>query len=88
MRHFLLCYDISDPRRLRKVHRITVTYAVFVQYSVYYFHGAERMLTSLIKELEKVIDNQADDVRAYCIEPLESAKCLGQPLMGEDLLLV
>ena len=35
-RCYLLCYDISEPKRLRRVHRIAKAYGEPWQYSVFY----------------------------------------------------
>ncbi|MCW5757136.1 MAG: CRISPR-associated endonuclease Cas2 [Phycisphaeraceae bacterium] len=35
-RCYLLCYDVSDPKRLRRVHKIAKAYGEPWQYSVFY----------------------------------------------------
>jgi CRISPR-associated protein Cas2 len=35
-RNYLVCYDIRDPKRLRKVHRLMKAYGEGWQYSVFY----------------------------------------------------
>lgn len=34
-RRYLACYDIRDPKRLRRVHRLMKSYGYPVQYSVF-----------------------------------------------------
>lgn len=35
-RSYLVCYDVRDPKRLRKVHRLLKAYGEPWQYSVFY----------------------------------------------------
>lgn len=87
MAHYIICYDIADPKRLCKVCRTTRRFARFVQYSVYYMEGTDREVEALIQELSALIDNQQDDVRVYLSNPLEDAIVIGQPLLPEDIRL-
>jgi len=64
-RGWLLAYDIANPRRLNRVHRLIVKHCVPVQYSLYYFEGSPRALQELLADLEALINATADDVRAY-----------------------
>jgi len=77
MGNYLLCYDIADPKRLLRVHRLVVKHALFVQLSVYYFQGDETGLESLLCELNDKIDARYDDVRAYAVQPLSEALQVG-----------
>lgn len=78
MAHYLICYDIADPKRLGKVHRKAVKHAIFIQYSVYYLHGNQQQLERLLDELRQVIDETEDDIRAYTVSPLDDAIMLGK----------
>ncbi len=67
---WLICYDIADPRRLRRVHRIVRQFAPPFQYSVFRKSATRREIVNLLNDLERVIDPRRDDLRAY---PLRSA---------------
>lgn len=87
MAHYLICYDIANPKRLGKVHRRIVKHAAFVQYSVYYFNGAKEDLDELLIELEMLIEDKEDDIRAYSVEPLKRAIQVGRSWLPEGILL-
>lgn len=88
MAHYLICYDIANPKRLGKVHRRTAKYALFVQYSVYYFQGEKESLMELLAELKKVIHPAEDDIRAYKVESLQGAVQLGRSWLPDGINLV
>jgi CRISPR-associated protein Cas2 len=88
MSHFIVCYDIANPKRLQRVHRKAVAHAQFLQYSVYYLDGTRQQLQDMLDEIEQEIEPKEDDVRAYTVAPLKEAICLGRPWMPDDIYLV
>ena len=87
MGHYLICYDIADPKRLGKVHRRAVRHAAFVQYSVYYLNGTPAQLNDMLSDIEEVINENLDDVRAYTVAPLNESIQVGTAWIPEDILL-
>ena len=87
MAHYLVCYDIANPKRLGKVRRRAVHYATFVQYSVYYLDGEREDLERMLCEIAEVIDVSQDDVRAYCVTPLTLAIQKGKSWLPEGIYL-
>lgn len=61
----LICYDITNHRRLLRVNALLKQHALPVQYSVFYFRGTERQLKNCLDQLQRLIDPHTDDVRAY-----------------------
>ena len=61
-REYLVCYDISDARRLRAVFRIVRGYGDALQYSVFrcLLSGTEKV--RLLAELDEVIHARDDQV--------------------------
>jgi CRISPR-associated protein Cas2 len=88
MAHYLICYDIANPKRLGRVHRRTVKRALFVQYSVYYLQGEKESLMELLGELEKIIHPTEDDIRAYKVESLKGAVQLGRSWLPDEITLI
>lgn len=88
MAHYIICYDIANPKRLARVHRRAVKHAIFIQYSVYYLLGDRVKLQAMLDDLAAVIKNNEDDIRAYTIAPLSEAEQLGKPWLPDDLVLV
>ena len=68
-RPFLICYDIANPRRLGRIHSHLKRHALPLQYSVYYYHASEHQLQLRLQELRALMDEHADDIRAYPVQP-------------------
>jgi CRISPR-associated protein Cas2 len=62
---WLVAYDIRCPRRLRRVHQRLKREGSSVQYSAYAVVANDREISSLLQQIESLIDARADDVRAY-----------------------
>ncbi len=62
---FLIAYDVSNPKRLRRVARTLERRAVRVQYSVFLFRGERAALAELIEELRRLIRPDEDVVQAW-----------------------
>ncbi len=62
---YLVCYDIADPKRLARVHRLVARRALMVQYSVYLARLRRRELEALREEIAARIREGEDDVRIY-----------------------
>lgn len=52
----LVCYDVRDPRRLRRVHRIVLAYGKMVQFSVYRCRLDNEKVEKLRWELAQVME--------------------------------
>jgi len=87
-RHYLLCYDIADPKRLQRVYRACCKVGVPFQYSVFYITGDEQLIASVIETLNSFIDDSEDDVRVYQISTPDAIISLGETLLPEDILLL
>ena len=53
----LVCYDIWDDTRLRKVHKIMRGYGQWVQYSIFLCGLTDRQRFKLMNELQGIIHN-------------------------------
>ena len=63
----ILAYDISDAKRLRRVHKLLKKWGMPVQYSVFAVDLSARGADQLFAALKRVADSEADDVRLYRI---------------------
>lgn len=61
-RRWLVCYDITDARRLRRVHKTVKGYGERLQYSVFSCILSKSELQRLIAALRSIIDESADSV--------------------------
>ncbi len=60
MKKWLIIYDIRNPKRLQKVAKIMVAYAVRVQKSVFEMEATERMLNEVRGKVAAVMDPEKD----------------------------
>ncbi|HMM49470.1 MAG TPA: CRISPR-associated endonuclease Cas2 [Miltoncostaeaceae bacterium] len=72
-RRHLLCYDIRDPGRLRRVHRLAREWGHALQYSVFVcdLTAAERI--QLVDALAAVADADVDSVTLFDLGQLDGA---------------
>jgi len=81
-REYIICYDIGEPKRLSRIHRMLKRIALPLQYSVFYTRMSERQRNKLAELLEKRIDPLEDDLRIYPLPPQYNVQYLGcEPFM-------
>jgi len=85
---YLVCYDIAHPGRLGRVHRIVASYALMVQYSVYYLYADRETVNALCGELRACIAPEEDDVRIYPLASNPECTLLGQAILPEGIQLL
>ncbi len=76
-RHYLICYDIRDSKRLQRVHKVVIGFAHPVQRSVYFALLTKLDLKQLLSLLSEIIDENTDDIRIYPAPALNQAEMLG-----------
>ncbi|WJW76678.1 CRISPR-associated endonuclease Cas2 [Thiohalobacter sp. IOR34] len=86
-RFYLVCYDISDPRRLARLHRYLSARAVPVQYSVFILWADSVKVDALVREILEIINPREDDVRVYPLPRQIELETLGRRGLPEGLLL-
>jgi CRISPR-associated protein Cas2 len=84
---YLIAYDIADPRRLGRVHRILKKQGLPVQYSVFTVVMKRPKLLRLLERIEQRIQAAEDDVRCYRLPTNCDAVTLGRQYFPEDVLL-
>ena len=81
MQHYIICYDICNSKRLQKIHKTVVQYALPLQYSVYYARLSIKMLEELISKFNRIINVTEDDIRIY---PVSSNALAQWPKIGSE----
>lgn len=76
--NFLICYDITNSKRLQRLQRLVSKDCFQLQYSVYYATLYPQAMDKLIEKIEKIINRHHDDVRIYVVAPLEQAFVIGK----------
>lgn len=84
---WLIAYDIADPRRLGRVHRLLKKVAVPIQYSVFLAWLNERQVAWLEEQLRGHIDARADDVRLYHLPVVAELTVAGRQWMPDGVYL-
>ena len=59
-RSLLVCYDISNEKRLRKVERIVEGYGYRIQDSVFFCRSSPLLKAQLMQRISTVINAEAD----------------------------
>jgi len=83
---FLICYDISDKKRLSKIGKLMEENTIRIQRSVYFYERVtKKELKVLVQKVLEILDEKADDLRIYTIKDkgisLGSATDLNNPFI-------
>lgn len=84
---FLVCYDIRNPIRLRRVHRCMRGWGMPVQYSVFYCRLTMRLCQALARELDTLIDPMHDDIRIYSMQSKGTIHFQGRRPFPEGMII-
>ena len=87
-RRMLICYDISDARRLQRVHQTVRDYGFPVQYSIFEAELDESAIGQLLDDLEPLIDPTEDKVHLYPLGPADKDRTLGLSPNDNPILLL
>jgi len=69
---YLVCSDIADPKRLRKVHELTLDHGTRLHFSVYQCELSRMQLASFKAVLAEVIHHTGDQVLFVHLGPRQS----------------
>lgn len=81
---WIICYDITDDKRRRKVVKVMESYGIRAQYSVFECDITDRQQMTLQGQLDKIIEPEEDDVRFY---PLNEADIKRVRTLGDNATL-
>ena len=84
---WLICYDVTAPDRLQRVHKEVRQYAAPLQYSVFWTHATRRQVVGRLGRLRHVIDPRCDDIRAYPLLTASPPVVYGRPLLVPGIFL-
>lgn len=77
---YMFAYDIADPKRLLRVHRVMKQAGLAAQKSVFFVQGNEPEIKDLLNRLGKIIKHSKDDIRAYPVTHPSQVWTTGGPL--------
>jgi CRISPR-associated protein Cas2 len=81
---YLVTYDISDPKRLRRVFRIMRGFGDAVQLSVFRCQLSRRERILLLERLSEVIHHQADQVMVVDLGPSDGRADIAVEVLGRS----
>lgn len=82
---YIICYDISCPKRLGRIHRYLKAHACAIQYSVFLFVGTSNQLECCLERLAQLMDHKHDDIRAYPLPKRGYRMSFGRPTLPEGI---
>lgn len=66
---FMVCYDICDPKRLRRVHKTMKGFGMPVQYSIFKCTLSPRNYQYMLTKIEDDMDMEEDSVMIVDLGP-------------------
>ncbi len=84
---YLIGYDISDPKRLQKIHSRIQKMAIPLQYSVFLFDDTKEKLQQCIDTTLSLMNKQEDDFRIYPLPQNSPYWQLARPILPDGILL-
>ena len=87
-RSYLVAYDITDEKRLARVHKLMTGWGAPLQYSVFRCELSPSDKKQLISQLYHQMDNKADDIRIYALTMGAPILWLGQQPLPEGVMLL
>lgn len=81
-----IAYDICDPRRWRRVHRIVKGYGGRLQFSVFECLLSETQLAELQEKLDPVLDHSCDRlmIARLCQRCSAAVEFWGEPVRRQE----
>ena len=87
-RNWLIAYDIAEPRRVKRVHRVLREHATPVQYSVFATRCSPARIGVIRASLARLIAPREDDVRFYPVPEPAHLAVFGRKALPEGLRLL
>ena len=86
MYEFIVAYDISDAKRLRRVAKILEKIGVRIEYSLFFVRASKEEMIEIAMEIAEVINKEVDDVRIYEIE--EYGVAIGNATLLDEICII
>lgn len=83
--NWLIGYDITNPKRLGRVHRAMVNRATPIEYSIFLYIGSEKGLAECLATVNSLIDPKTDDVRCYPLPSRGLQERIGRATLPEGI---
>ena len=84
----LICYDVADPKRLRRVFREVRDMALPVQKSVFVAKLTGEEVETLLGHLEECLDLEEDRLQVFALREITPRQSLGLSQATESIWVV
>lgn len=84
---YIVAYDIRNPKRLRRVFKVTKGYGEHLQYSVFLCRLDTRRLRELKERLEDEIKPEEDQILLVRLGPENDLRHLAFSTLGQPLVI-
>lgn len=71
---YVVTYDVSEPKRWRRVFKVMNGYGEWLQLSVFQCRMSKKRQTMLMTELHRLIDDEEDHVLMLDVGPAEGVE--------------
>lgn len=85
MQCWLIGYDVSNPKRLQRIHRLMTNWATPIEYSIFLFTGTARDLEKCLTAVNEQMNAKFDDVRCYPLPARGLQERLGRATLPEGI---
>lgn len=85
--YYIIAYDISSPKRLRKIHRVVKEYTMGLQYSVFIAPFDKLLLNEMQERLKHIIVPSEDDIRIYPLSGSQIPEIYGKRQLPDGIFL-
>lgn len=84
-RAWLLAYDVTERRRLARLHRQMKRHAAAIEYSVFWLTGTPCDRLRCLQEVLPLIEPDSDDLRMYAMPARGLRLRLGRAVLPEGI---
>jgi CRISPR-associated protein Cas2 len=86
-RVYVVSYDISAPKRLKRVYKSMRRYGEHVQLSVFLCRLSEKMKKQMLRELSEIIDEDDDQILLFPMGTEKEFEDVNIAALGRSLVL-
>ena len=86
MAQYIICYDISCAKRLRKAAKILQGVAIRLQKSVYLLVGSQSDLNKCWRALAACVSDSHDLLTCYCVPAHSPLQTLGANVLHDGIM--
>ena len=86
MAQYIICYDISCAKRLRKAAKILQGVAIRLQKSVYLLVGSQNDLNKCWRALAACVSDSHDLLTCYCVPAHSPLQTLGANVLHDGIM--